>query len=78
MTTYRALAEADAYHRSRLTAAFLTGSPEGAFPEPPHAGRCVVGGLVLAAVLVAGALAGSAVTGHPHLTCSHLRVHVTT
>ncbi|WP_331527762.1 hypothetical protein [Nocardioides sp.] len=71
MTTHRDLAEADAFHRHRLVTAFLSGAGTGSRVQPPRAGRCLVGGLVLAAVLVAGSAASNAVTGHPSIRCTH-------
>ena len=73
MTSYRELAEADAFHRRRLAAAFMSGSPDGRpGVEPTRTSRCVVGGLVLAAVCVLGAAASGAMSGHPSLRWDHV------
>ncbi len=65
MTTHRDLAEADAFHRRRLVAAFVSDAGGDSHVDPPRAGRCLVGGLLLAAVLIAASAAGAALTGHP-------------
>jgi hypothetical protein len=76
MTTYHVLAEAAAFHRRRLAAAFMSGSPDGPRVEAPRAGRCVACGLVLAAVCVLGVVASGAVTGHPSLGWDDVGLHV--
>jgi hypothetical protein len=76
MTTYRALAEAGAFHRRRTTMAFLTGSPDGRRIEAPRPGRCIVGGLLLAAVCATGAAASATLTGHPTVSWDHGQAHV--
>ena len=58
MPTNKELLEAEAFHRRRLAAALLSGSP---YDEPPRAARAVVAGVLLAlaiagAVLVVGYL----------------------
>ncbi|HEX4686149.1 MAG TPA: hypothetical protein VH228_05165 [Nocardioides sp.] len=68
MTTYRVLAEADACHRRRQVASLVTGSPEGPRMDPPRTVRCVIGGLLVAAVCVAGTVAGDAACGHPEIS----------
>jgi hypothetical protein len=64
VTTHRDLAEADAFHRRRLVGAFVLGAGAASHVDPPRAGRCLVGGLLLAAVLIAATAAGAALTGH--------------
>jgi hypothetical protein len=76
MTTYRVLAEAAAFHRRRLVAAFVSGSREGHRVEPPRGGRCVVLGLLVASLCAAGVLVGAHVGGHPELSWERHRVHV--
>ena len=58
MPTNKELLDAEAFHRRRLVAALLSGSP---YDEPPRAARPVAAGVLLAlaivgAVLVAGYL----------------------
>ncbi|HET9842800.1 MAG TPA: hypothetical protein VFQ01_12420 [Nocardioides sp.] len=65
MTTHRDLADADAFHRRRLVRAFVSGAGTGSHVEPPRPGRCLIGGLVLAGVLVAATASSAALTGHP-------------
>lgn len=54
MASKRDLVEAHAYNRRRLVAAFLSGAPGGREVEPSRPGRAVIGGAVLAALVVAG------------------------
>jgi hypothetical protein len=68
MTTYRDLANADAFHRRRLVAAFVSGARAGVRAEPPRAGRCLVGGLVLVAILSCATGTSAATTGVPTVT----------
>jgi hypothetical protein len=67
LTTHRDLAGATAYHRRRLVEAFVSGDRTRPHVEPPRAGRCLIGGLVLAAALVAVTAASYALTGHPSI-----------
>jgi Type VII secretion system ESX-1, transport TM domain B len=60
VVTRRDLAEAQSYERRRIVTAFVSGSPGGHEVEPPRTGRQLLGGVVLA-VLV---MAGSAAAGH--------------
>lgn len=53
MATNKELLEAAAFHRRRLVAAVLSGSPYG---DPPRVLRGVVLGVVLAATAVAASL----------------------
>lgn len=55
MASKRDLVEAHDFNRRRLVTAFLSGAPGGREVEPVRHGRTVVGGIVLAALLVAGA-----------------------
>jgi hypothetical protein len=55
--TGRAVGEACAYARRRLVTAFVSGAPGGQEPEPARPARAVVGGLVLAVLLLAGCAA---------------------
>jgi type VII secretion protein EccB len=55
MASKRDLLEAHDFNRRRLVTAFLSGAPGGREVEPVRHGRTVVGGLVLALILVAGA-----------------------
>lgn len=59
MASKRDLVEAHDFNRRRLVTAFLSGAPGGREVEPVRYGRTIIGGLVLAVILVAGA----AVTG---------------
>jgi type VII secretion protein EccB len=59
MSTKRDLVEAHNFNRRRLVTAFVSGAPGGREVEPVRPGRTLVGGLVLAALVVAGgAVAG--------------------
>jgi hypothetical protein len=71
VTSYRDLAEADAFQRRRLVTAFISGTQPGDRAEAPPTCRCLVGGLVLVAVLVAGAVVSGALTGHPAVEWDH-------
>jgi hypothetical protein len=71
MTAYQDLADAEAFHRRRLVRAFVSGGRAGRNGEPPSSARCVVGGLVLAAITLAATIAGSTLTGHPTLEWGH-------
>jgi len=55
MSTKRDLVEAHNFNRRRLVTAFVSGAPGGREVEPMRPGRTLVGGLVLAALVVAGA-----------------------
>ncbi|NRQ48616.1 type VII secretion protein EccB [Aeromicrobium stalagmiti] len=55
MASKRDLVEAHDFNRRRLVTAFLSGAPGGREVEPVRYGRTIIGGLVLAAILVAGA-----------------------
>jgi hypothetical protein len=55
--TGRAVGEACAYTRRRLVTAFVSGAPGGREPEPARPARAVVGGLVLAVLLLVGCAA---------------------
>lgn len=55
MSSKRDLVEAHAFNRRRLVTAFISGAPGGREVEPVRPGRTLVGGLVLAVLLVAGA-----------------------
>ncbi len=54
MPTNKELLEAEAFHRRRLVAALVTGSPES---HPPRILRPLVGGMLIALLVVAGHLA---------------------
>lgn len=55
MSSKRDLVEAHSFNRRRLVTAFVSGAPGGREVEPVRHGRTLVGGLVLAVLLVAGA-----------------------
>src|SRR5829696_3192439 len=55
MASKRDLVEAHSFNRSRLVTAFLSGAPGGREVEPARYGRTLVGGVVLAGLLLAGA-----------------------
>ena len=55
MASKRDLVEAHAFNRRRLVTAFVSGAPGGREVEPARPARAVVGGLVLAVLVVAGA-----------------------
>jgi hypothetical protein len=76
MTSYRDLAGADDFHRRRLVRAFVSGSGAGRHGDQPSPGRCVIGGLVLAAVVLAATMASSTLTGHPNLSWGHGLVEI--
>lgn len=68
MTTSRDLADADAFLRRRMAAAFVSGERSPSGTDSPRPGRCLAGGLLLA-LLVAAVVAMSIVaTGHPAVT----------
>jgi hypothetical protein len=58
----RDLAEANAFARRRLVAAFVSGASAGCETESARSGRTVVGGLAMAALLLAGAAAAGRLT----------------
>jgi hypothetical protein len=76
MTSYRVLAEADAFLRRRLVSAFVSRIPVDRAGEQPRPLRCVIGGLLLAAVLAGGVAGSRVVTGHPVVTRDHGLVRV--
>ena len=76
MSSYRDLAEADAFHRRRLVTAFISGVRPETFGESPRTGHCLLGGLALVAALAAGAAASSVVTGHPAVGWDHGAVRI--
>ncbi len=55
MSSKRDLVEAHSFNRRRLVTAFVSGAPGGREVEPVRYGRTLVGGIVLALLLVAGA-----------------------
>ena len=55
MSSKRDLVEAHGYNRRRLITAFVSGAPGGREVEPVRYGRTLIGGLVLALLVVAGA-----------------------
>lgn len=55
MSSKKDLVEAHSFNRRRLITAFVSGAPGGREVEPVRYGRTLVGGLVLAALVVAGA-----------------------
>ncbi|MGH9089713.1 MAG: type VII secretion protein EccB [Acidimicrobiales bacterium] len=55
MSSKKDLVEAHSFNRRRLVTAFLSGAPGGREVEPVRYGRTLIGGLVLAGMLVAGA-----------------------
>lgn len=55
MATKRDLVEAYSFNRRRLVTAFVSGAPGGREVEPVRHGRTLIGGLVLALLIVAGA-----------------------
>lgn len=55
MSSKRDLVEAHAFNRRRLVTAFISGAPGGREVEPVRPARTLVGGLVLALLIVAGA-----------------------
>lgn len=55
MATKRDLVEAHSFNRRRLVTAFLSGAPGGREVEPVRHGRTIIGGAVLATLIVAGA-----------------------
>jgi hypothetical protein len=67
VSSYRDLAEADAFHRRRLVTAFISGVRPATLRESPRTGHCLLGGLALVVVLAAGAAASSVVTGRPEV-----------
>ncbi len=55
MSSKRDLVEAHSFNRRRLVTAFVSGAPGGREVEPVRYGRTLVGGVVLALLIVAGA-----------------------
>jgi type VII secretion protein EccB len=55
LSSKRDLVEAHGFNRRRLATAFVSGAPGGREVEPVRLGRAVVGGVVLAVLVVAGA-----------------------
>ncbi len=55
MSSKRDLVEAHSFNRRRLVTAFVSGAPGGREVEPVRYGRTLVGGMVLALLIVAGA-----------------------
>jgi len=55
MSSKKDLVEAHGFNRRRLATAFVSGAPGGREVEPVRLGRAVVGGVVLATLVVAGA-----------------------
>ena len=55
MSSKKDLVEAHSFNRRRLITAFVSGAPGGREVEPVRYGRTLVGGLVLALLIVAGA-----------------------
>ena len=55
MSSKKDLVEAHSFNRRRLVTAFVSGAPGGREVEPVRYGRTLVGGLVLAVLVVAGA-----------------------
>ncbi len=58
MSSKRDLVEAHSFNRRRLVTAFVSGAPGGREVEPVRYGRAIIGGAVLAALVVVGAAVG--------------------
>jgi len=58
VSSKRDLVEAPSFNRRRLVTAFVSGAPGGREVEPARYGRALVGGAVLAALIVVGAAVG--------------------
>lgn len=58
MSSKRDLVEAHSFNRRRLVTAFVSGAPGGREVEPARYGRAIIGGAVLAALIVVGAAVG--------------------
>ena len=68
MHSSRDVAAANAFHRQRLVAAFVS-QRCGESPErPPRTLRCVVVGLLISVVCAVGAGVGGVVSGHPEIS----------
>ncbi len=65
MGTPRDLVEAHSFNRRRLVTAFVSGAPGGRDVEPARPGRTLVGGLVLAVLLTAGAAVSGVLARQP-------------
>jgi hypothetical protein len=76
VTTYRDLAEAEAFHRRRLVTAFISGLQPGGQQQAPRVCQCLLGGLVLVALLAGGVAVRGAVTGHPAVAWEHGAVRI--
>jgi hypothetical protein len=63
VATARDLVEAHTFSRRRLVTAFVSGAPGGREVEPVRPGRTIVGGVVLALLLIAGAALSGVVAG---------------
>jgi hypothetical protein len=68
MHPYRVLAQAEAFHRRRLVAAFTSGQTEDAGSRSPALGRCLVSGLLLSAICAGAIASAHHICGHPDLT----------
>jgi hypothetical protein len=71
VATQRELAEAHSFVRRRLVTALVSGSPGGREVERPGCGRAVVGGVVLALLLMAVAAVSGVLARHPEPDGSH-------
>ena len=71
MTTYRDLADADAFWRRCLAAAFISGERTRSGTDGPRPGSCLAAGLILAMLLTAVVAAGVVATGHPVVSWIH-------
>lgn len=71
MVGRRDLVEAQAFSRRRLVTAFVSGAPGGREVEAARPGRTVVGGAVLAVLLLAGGVASSVLAGRTAVDWDH-------
>jgi TRAP-type uncharacterized transport system fused permease subunit len=71
VNSYRDLAEAEAFHRRRLAAAFVSARTDDARQEPPRTVRCVVAGMLVGVVSATGVGVADLACGHPEVHWVH-------
>jgi len=61
VVTRRDLAQAQSFERRRVVAAFVSGAPDGQEVEPSRSGRLLVGGVLIAVLVLLGSAAAGPV-----------------
>jgi Type VII secretion system ESX-1, transport TM domain B len=74
--SHRDLAAAQAFHRRRLVAAFVSVCTNERHHEPPRTVRSVVAGMLVAAVCATGVVVTGVVCGHPQVSWVHRGVRI--